>query len=226
MKHIYEGKTKTVYELENGNYLLKFKDDATGTDGVFDPGSNTVALSIEGLGKGGLKLTAHFFAMLASNGVRTHFVRADFDAAEMEVLPATSFGDGVEVICRFKAAGSFVRRYGGYAETGMELDALVEVTLKDDAREDPPITKDTLAMLGILSNGEYESLKAQTQKISRLLKAELERFGCDLYDLKLEFGRNGGEVILIDEISAGNMRVFKDGRSLEPLELASIVTGG
>ena len=32
MNLIYTGKTKNVYELENGNYLLKFKDDCTGKD--------------------------------------------------------------------------------------------------------------------------------------------------------------------------------------------------
>ena len=35
---VYTGKTKDVFALENGNYLLKFKDDCTGKDGVFDPG--------------------------------------------------------------------------------------------------------------------------------------------------------------------------------------------
>ena len=34
MKHVYEGKTKSVYLQDDGNYLLKFKDDATGTGGV------------------------------------------------------------------------------------------------------------------------------------------------------------------------------------------------
>ena len=29
MKKLYEGKTKDVYELENGNVMLKFKDDCT-----------------------------------------------------------------------------------------------------------------------------------------------------------------------------------------------------
>ena len=38
MELVYTGKTKNVYALENGNYLLKFKDDCTGKDGVFDPG--------------------------------------------------------------------------------------------------------------------------------------------------------------------------------------------
>ena len=47
-KLVYTGKTKNVYALDNGNYLLKFKDDCTGKDGVFDPGENSVGLTIEG----------------------------------------------------------------------------------------------------------------------------------------------------------------------------------
>jgi len=225
MKHIYEGKTKTVFALTNGNYLLKFKDDVTGTDGVFDPGSITVGLSIEGMGKGGLRLTTHFFDLLAGNGIKTHYIKSDIENGTMEVLPATVFGEGLEIICRFKAVGSFMRRYGKYAKEGQDLDALVEVTLKDDEREDPPITKDTLAILGILNNDEYESLKAQTQKICKMVKADLEKYGCELYDIKLEFGRNNGQVILIDEISGGNMRVYKDGKIVEPLELVKIIVG-
>lgn len=223
MKHIYEGKTKTVYELDNGNYLLKFKDDVTGTDGVFDPGANTVGLTIEGMGQGGLRLTTHFFQMLKGHGIKTHFVNSNLADNTMEVLPATAFGNGIEVICRFKAVGSFLRRYGQYAKENQELDAFVEVTLKDDERDDPPITKDGLAVLGILSNEEYESLKEQTRKICRLVKDELAKFGCELYDIKLEFGRNNGEVILIDEISGGNMRVYQDGKIVEPLDLVKIV---
>ena len=60
MEKIYEGKTKTVYSLENGNVLLKFKDDCTGKDGVFDPGENTVGLTIEGIGKANLETSIHF----------------------------------------------------------------------------------------------------------------------------------------------------------------------
>jgi len=225
MKHIYEGKTKTVYELENGNYLLKFKDDVTGTDGVFDPGANTVGLSIEGAGEGCLRLTTYFFEMLQNQGIKTHYVKSDIENSTMEVLPATVFGNGLEVVCRFKAVGSFLRRYGQYCEEGQDLDAFVEVTLKDDDREDPPITKDALDMLGILTNDEYESQKAQTQKICKMVRDDLKKYSCDLYDIKLEFGRNNGEVILIDEIAGGNMRVYKDGQIVEPLDLVKIVLG-
>ena len=49
MELLYKGKTKNVYDLQDGTYLLKFKDDVTGKDGVFDPGANTVGLTIEEL---------------------------------------------------------------------------------------------------------------------------------------------------------------------------------
>jgi phosphoribosylaminoimidazole-succinocarboxamide synthase len=141
----------------------------------------------------------------------------------MMVRPAEVFGNGLEAICRFRAVGSFIRRYGTYAEEGRELDAFVEITLKDDDRGDPPISDDALDMLGLLSYDEYDALKGLTQKISRMIKEELSKKGAELYDIKLEFGRVNGAVALIDEISGGNMRVFKDGKSVEPLDLAMLM---
>jgi len=225
LKHVYEGKTKTVYDLEDGNYLLKFKDDVTGENGVFDPGANTVGLSIEGMGQGGLRLTEFFFTKIAEQGVETHFVSADIANSTMTVRPAKVFGKGLEVICRFRAVGSFLRRYGMYTTDGQPLDAFVEVTLKDDAREDPPISKDALDMLGILTLAEYETLKSMTQQISKIIRDELAKKGLELYDIKLEFGRVDGKVTLVDEISGGNMRVYKDGKIVEPLDLVQLMLG-
>lgn len=223
MKHVYEGKTKTVYSLEDGNYLLKFKDDVTGENGKFDPGANTVGLSIEGMGKIGIQLTEYFFKKIEGAGIATHFVEADVDNSTMTVKPATTFGNGLEVICRFKAVGSFLKRYGAYAKEGQDLQAFVEVTLKDDDRQDPPISQDALDMLGLLSKEEYETLKDMTQKISTIVKDALASKGAELYDIKLEFGRINGEVALIDEISGGNMRVYKDGQLVDPLDIAKII---
>jgi len=225
MSLIYKGKTKDVYALEDGNYLLKFKDDVTGTDGQFDPGANTVGLSIEGSGKAGLRLTKHFFEKINAAGIPTHYVSADIDKAEMVVKKATMFGQGIEVICRYRAVGSFLRRYGKYAEEGQALDAFVEVTLKDDERNDPPITEDALDMLGILSKEEYGILKNLTQKISGIVKDDLAERGIELYDIKLEFGRVGEDkhIALIDEISGGNMRAYKDGLWIKPLELEELM---
>lgn len=225
MKHVYTGKTKDVYELENGNYLLKFKDDVTGENGVFDPGANTVGLVMEGAGRAGLRLTKYFFEKLNAMGIPTHYMEADLENAAMIVAPAAVFGNGLEVICRYRAVGSFLRRYGMYAKEGQPLDAFVEVTLKDDARQDPPISQSALEMLGILSSGEYETLESLTKQISQFVKEELARRGIELYDIKLEFGRlrDSGEIVLIDEISGGNMRAYKDGTYIEPLELEKLI---
>lgn len=225
MELVYKGKTKDVYKNEKGNYVLKFKDDATGVDGVFDPGANTVGVTIEGLGNDALKLTDFFYTRLEKMGVPTHFIASDIANGTMEVKPAERFGKGLEVICRLKAVGSFFRRYGDFCTEGQDLDYFVEVTLKDDAREDPPISKDALAMLNIVTEEQYESLKADTVKITKIVRDILAEKGVELYDIKFEFGVNNGKVILIDEISGGNMRAKKDGKFLEPLEYAPIIVG-
>ncbi|MEK3888673.1 phosphoribosylaminoimidazolesuccinocarboxamide synthase [Bacillus sp. FSL K6-3431] len=225
MDLIYQGKTKNVFSLEDGNYLLKFKDDVTGEDGVFDPGANTVGLQMEGAGKAGLRLTKYFFEILQAKGLPTHYVDADIEKAEMIVQPAKMFGKGLEVICRYKAVGSFLRRYGMYVREGQGLDGFVEVTLKDDDRQDPPISADALDMLGILTLAEYEEMKDLTVKISGIVREQLAEKGIELFDIKLEFGRVGEEkkITLIDEISGGNMRAYKDGVYIEPLALEKLI---
>ena len=79
MQKIYTGKTKDVYELDEKTVLLKFKDDVTGKDGVFDPGENQVGLQIEGAGRAALAMTLFFYEKLNALGLNTHFVSADLD---------------------------------------------------------------------------------------------------------------------------------------------------
>ena len=62
-----------------------------------------------------------------------------------------------------------------YAKEGQQLDVFVEVTIKDDDREDPPINQDALDMLGILSKDEYIVLKELTQQIGNIVKEELAK---------------------------------------------------
>lgn len=227
MKLIYQGKTKDVYSLDHNQVLLKFKDDVTGTDGVFDPGANTVGLTIDGAGKSGLKMTKHFFELLKSQGVNSHYVSADIEEVRMVVKEAETFGKGLEVICRYRAVGSFLRRYGAYCEDGQPLDSFVEITIKDDERGDPTISEDALAMLGILNNQDYQTIKDLTKTICNAIKVELASKNLELYDIKLEFGRDKatGEIMLIDEISGGNMRVYQDGKYIAPLDLERIFLG-
>ncbi|MDD7351295.1 MAG: phosphoribosylaminoimidazolesuccinocarboxamide synthase [Clostridia bacterium] len=226
MKKIYTGKTKDVFALDNGNYLLKFKDDCTGKDGVFDPGENTVGLTIEGIGKANLEVSIMFFEILKKAGIKTHYVSADIDNATMEVLPATVFGKGLEVICRLVATGSFVRRYGDYIEDGTKIEGgYVETTFKNDAKGDPLVTSEGLAVLGIMDQKMFDSMKEQTLAITKIVADELAKKGLELWDIKFEFGYNNGEVILIDEIASGNMRVYKDGKIVDPVDLTAMILG-
>ena len=223
MKLLYTGKTKNVYALDNGNYLLKFKDDCTGKDGVFDPGENSVGLTIDGVGDVNLRMSIYFFEKINAAGIKTHYVSADLNNTTMEVLPGKVFGKGLEVICRYKAVGSFFRRYGDYIEEGADLPAYVEMTFKNDEKGDPLVTKDGLVALGVMTAEQYDAVKEMTQRITKIVADDLAEKGLVLYDIKFEFGYDAdGNVILIDEIASGNMRVYKDGRYIDPMTLSEL----
>jgi len=223
MELLYKGKTKDVFKLENGNYLLKFKDDCTGKDGKFDPGENAVGLTIDGVGDVNLRMSIYFFEKINAAGIRTHYVGADLKNTTMEVLPAKVFGKGLEVICRHKAVGSFFRRYGEYVREGADLPAYVETTFKNDAKGDPLVTRDGLVVLGVMTPEQYDAIKAQTQQITQIVADDLKAKGLVLYDIKFEFGYDAqGNVMLIDEIASGNMRVYKDGKYIDPMTLSEL----
>jgi len=229
MNLLYKGKTKDLYDNLDGTYTFKLKDDATGRDGVFDPGENQVGLSIAGLGRESLKITKYFFELLEAQGIPTQWLGCDLDEVTMRVRPAnvlgTNPGGGLEFVCRKTAGGSFIRRYGAYTQSGQDLDYLVEVTLKDDDRADPPITKDALVTLGVLTDDEFETCKALTKQIAKTIQTDFAPKGLALSDMKVEFGRAGNEIILVDEISAGCMRVFRCGEPVAPMELAKLILG-
>ncbi len=221
-KLVYKGKTKDVFALDNGNYLLKFKDDCTGKDGKFDPGENAVGLTIDGVGAVNLKMSVYFFEKLNEAGIKTHYVNANLNDTTMEVIPAKPFGKGLEVICRHKAVGSFYRRYSDYVSEGADLNAYVEFTFKNDEKGDPLVTKEGLIALGVMDEKQYDDIVSMTKKITQIVADDLKEKGLILYDIKFEFGYSNGEVILIDEIASGNMRVYKEGAYVDPMTLSEL----
>ena len=216
-EHIYSGKTKDLYTLPNGNFLLVFKDDVTGEDGVIDPGANAVIGKVEGKGRKSLAMTDHFFRCLQTADIPTHLVRVDLEKNTMEVRRAEPLGKntggagGLEFICRTRPWGSFVRRYQQYIQdTERKLDYLVEITVKDDERGDPLINDDTIIALGLLSSAHLEQAKNLTRRVCRIVEADLRDKGLILIDMKIEIGLVDGEVVVIDEVSADAMRVMDE----------------
>ena len=88
---------------------------------------------------------------------------------------------------------------------------------------DPLVTKEGLVALGVMSDELFESMKEQTLKITNIIAKDLKEIGLDLWDIKFEFGYNNNEVILIDEIASGNMRVYKDGKIVDPVQLTKYI---
>ena len=216
------GKTKdfmTNSDLESqGLCAFRFKDDACGENGTFDPGANEVGLKIDGMGRASLLLSAHFFPIVAKEGIPTHFHSADVENGTMtcrklNILP-------IEFIWRDKAWGSFCKMYG--VEQGYPLHGLIEATLKSDPLGDPRINREACVLLGKLTDEQFEQCDQSIRRIGTILKRELAKYDYELIDFKVEFGVDTeGKILLADEISGGIWRLLdKNGKSADPVECA------
>lgn len=206
MKTLYNGKTKNVLtNEENGEVYLLFKDDATGENGVFDPGSNTVGGSVEGKGKTGLKVTKYFFELLEKNGIPTHYLGADIDNGLMQVRKLTV--PKLEFVLRYYTAGSMCRRFT--LEEGIPFNPpYLEVTLKDDEQGDPLISERLCIMKGLLVEGQYDEALQILVNVGEVLKKELAQMNLKLIDFKIELGFDeNNKVYVADEITPDIWRV-------------------
>lgn len=206
MKMLYNGKTKNVLKDETtGEVYLLFKDDATGENGVFDPGSNTVGGSVEGKGKVGLKISQYFFELMEKNGVPTHYLAANVEEGLMKVRNLTV--PKLEFVLRYFSAGSMCRRFT--LESGIPFEPpYLEVTLKDDEQGDPLITERLCIMKGLLVKGQYDEALDILTKVGAVLREDLATMGLTLIDLKIEIGHDeNGKMYVVDEITPDIWRV-------------------
>ncbi|MEA4913682.1 MAG: phosphoribosylaminoimidazolesuccinocarboxamide synthase [Christensenella sp.] len=198
MEQIYEGKAKKVFATDDPKIVIvDYKDDATAFNGLK---KGTIA----GKGVVNNKVSNHFFRLLESRGIPTHYVEqlSDRETAvlRVEILP-------VEVIVRNRAAGSFSKRMG--VEEGTNLACpILEYSYKNDELGDPFINSYYIRALNIATDEEMEQVKNYSFQINDILKSYLDGFGIELIDFKLEFGRFDGKVILADEISPDTCRFW------------------
>jgi phosphoribosylaminoimidazole-succinocarboxamide synthase len=198
LEQIYEGKAKKVFATDDpGIVIVDYKDDATAFNGLK---KGTIA----GKGVVNNKVSNHFFRLLESHGIPTHYVEqlSDRETAvrRVQILP-------VEVIVRNRAAGSFSKRMG--VEEGTSLACpILEYSYKNDELGDPFINSYYIRALNIATDEEMEQVKTLSFRINDILRAYLDGLGIELIDFKLEFGRFEGKVILADEISPDTCRFW------------------
>ncbi|MDD2496291.1 MAG: phosphoribosylaminoimidazolesuccinocarboxamide synthase [Tissierellia bacterium] len=223
MKTLYNGKTKSVLtNEENGAVYLLFKDDATGENGVFDPGANTVGGSVEGKGKIGLKISQYFFEILERNGIPTHYLGANIENGLMHVRKLTI--PKLEFVLRYFTAGSMCRRFT--LKEGIPFEPpYLEVTLKDDEQGDPLISERLCIMKGLLVEGQYDEALDVLVKVGEVLKKELTKMNLTLIDFKIEVGYDeNGKIYVADEITPDIWRVRdKNGNIPNQIDCAKLI---
>ena len=223
MKTLYDGKTKTVkLNEETGVVYLFFKDSATGENGVFDPGSNSVGGSVEGKGNIGLQVSKYFFELMEKNGIPTHYLGADLDQNLMQVRKLTV--PKLEFVLRYFTAGSMCRRFD--LEEGIVFNPpYTEVTLKSDEQGDPLISERICLMKNMLVPGQYDEALGILVKVGEVLKEELAKMDLTLIDLKIEVGYDeNGKMYVADEITPDIWRVRDtNGNIPNPIDCAKII---
>ena len=205
---LYEGKAKQVYATDDPEQVIVvYKDDATAFNGA-KRGAIT--------GKGALNnhMTAIFFQLLESKGIRTHFVETLSDREQLvrrvKIIP-------IEVVVRNIAAGSLSKRLG--LPEGEELArSIVELYYKDDALGDPLINDDHIAILNLATPEQVERIRAEALAVNAALLDYLAERRVLLVDFKLEFGTDAqGNMLLADEISPDTCR-FWDAQTRQKLD--------
>lgn len=198
---LHAGKVKAIWATANPDLCIaEFSDRITAGDGL-------KKADLPGKGRLLNQISALLFTRLAEAGVPSHFIRTLGDNAMLvrkaQLLP-------LEVIVRNRTAGSICRRLGLGPNIRIE-PPLVEFYYKNDALHDPLLTRDHIAMLALVTAGEYEEIKEQALAVNQVLRKTFAEAGLELVDFKLEFGRAQGSILLIDEISPDTCRLWIQG---------------
>ena len=204
---LYEGKAKQIYATDNPDYVIQyFKDDAT----AFNAKKRGTIVS-----KGILnnQMSETFFRLLEREDIPTHFVER---LSEREMLVKKLQIIPVETVVRNIIAGSLAKRLG--LEEGKPLpQPILEYFYKSDALDDPMINASTAIALGMATKEELLRVDELALKTNQVLRTFLESKGLLLVDMKLEFGRHHGQILLGDEICPDTCR-FWDAVTREKLD--------
>jgi len=196
---LYEGKAKKVFATDEPQLVIvEYKDDATAFNGLKKG-------SIQGKGAINNRLSNHFFRILETEGVPTHYVEELSDretlVKKVQIVP-------LEVIIRNITAGSLSKRFG--VEEGIVLDTpIFELSYKNDDLGDPMINHSQAIALKFTTKEELEKIESMAMKVNEVLKREFLKANLILVDFKLEFGKTEeGEIVLADEISPDTCRLW------------------
>ncbi len=196
---IYEGKAKKIFTHDDVNKVkIEFKDDATAFNALKKE-------KFDGKGKLNCLISARIFEVLIKKNIPTHFLELENEntmiAKKIKVIP-------LEIVLRNTAYGSLCKQTTIKPGTLLSKP-LIDIYLKNDALNDPLLTKDRIELMNILSSDDIDLIINLTLKINLILKSFFKNIQLRLVDFKLEFGYDSNNnIILGDEISPDNCRLW------------------
>lgn len=195
---LYEGKAKQVYRTADPDLLIQhFKDDATAFNAQK---RGTIAQK----GVVNNRISEVLFTLLDAHGVPTHFVRR---LNERDMLVRACEIVKIEVVVRNVLAGSLAARLGR-PEGEALAEPVLEHYLKDDALGDPLINEWHVRMLRLCTAQELSAINQRALEVNAILREYLDAREIVLVDLKLEFGRHHGALLVADEIGPDTSRLW------------------
>lgn len=207
-KLLTEGKGKRIYETSDPHQaIVYFKDEAMAFHGLKRG-------RILGKGEVNNAICAHLYGLLAKRGVETHFIEL-LDGRQSlirrcEVIP-------IQIKIRNRVAGSLGKRIP--LPVGTKLDhTIIEMTLKDEYLDNPVINETHVLAMHLATREELSFMVSTALKINDILMEYMADIGVELVDIKLQFGRFDGRILLADEITPDTSR-FWDANTHEPLDI-------
>ena len=198
MKLLIEGKAKKIFSTKDKNTLVQyFKDDATAFN-------NKKRKQFKSKGILNNSISALIFKYLNENRIKTHFIKKISEREQIvkkvKIIP-------LEIVVRNYSAGSICDKFK--IKQGKKFkEPIIEFFLKSDELNDPFMNSAHIKLLNIASDKEIKYLTKLALKINILLIKLFSKIGIILVDFKLEFGRSNNEIILADEISPDNCRLW------------------
>jgi phosphoribosylaminoimidazole-succinocarboxamide synthase len=208
MRLLREGKVKDIFQLENGNLLLKFSDRVSAFDIKFEqriPNKGKVLCKFANFWFNKLDVPSHFIGLRKENAM---------EVRKLSMIP-------FEFIVRGYYYGSMLERYTADTDFkylfGMNLTLkkgeklpypIFEITTKSE-EHDVPVTRDKVLDSGIVSRDTLGEIEDTSIAIYKTMGSVAKSSGFIIADVKLEFGfdeRN--ELNLADSIGPDESRIW------------------
>ena len=204
MKFLRSGKVKDIYELDDGNLLFHFSDRVSAFDVKFPT-------PIPKKGEVLCKFAEFWFKKIQTPN---HYIRTEAKdkmvVKKMEMIP-------IECVVRGYFYGSFIQRWKeGQITLPKNADTRIAAKMSEPVFDpttksethDLPITKNIALARSLVSAKEFDWLKETSIDIYKNMSMIAEKAGFILADLKLEFGKSSGEILLGDSIGPDEYRMW------------------